>query len=70
VDVELGAGTFGEYWQGADGEAKDDVMARLVAFLKGVGPHQRAHARRAVTAQAATAAKGFAARVRTELGWT
>jgi hypothetical protein len=70
VDVELGAGSFGMYWQAADTDAKDEVMGRLVAFVRGLGAHPQAHVRRAVTAQRATDAKEFAARAMKDLGWT
>jgi hypothetical protein len=70
VDVELGAGSFGMYWQGADSEAKNDVMAKLVAAVRGLGAHQQAHVRRAVSAQRTTVAKEFATRVLKDLGWT
>ena len=70
VDVALGAGSFGEFWQGADSEAQDDVMGRLVAAVRTLGAHQKAHVRRAIGAQRTTVAKGFAQRALKELGWS
>jgi hypothetical protein len=70
VDVALGAGSFGEFWQGADSEAQDDVMGRLVAAVRTLGVHQQAHVRRAIGAQRTTVAKGFARRALKDLGWS
>jgi hypothetical protein len=70
VDVALGAGSFGEFWQSADSEAKDDVMGRLVAAVRKLDANRRAHVRRAIGAQLTTVAKGFAQRALKDLGWS
>jgi hypothetical protein len=70
VDVALGAGSFGEFWQGADSEAQDDVMGKLVAAVRTLDAHRQAHVRRAIGAQRTTVAKGFARRALKDLGWS